>query len=105
MPYYAHAVIEDGANKYQPGDLVPDSISGLDELLECGSVSVEQFTREVTVDAKGRVIGDAHVEVFAGDFTTEDILNPEIETPSLGRPGDPEQVEHAAQHDSGESNA
>lgn len=105
MPYYAHAVIEDGSKKYQPGDLVPDSISGLDELLEHGSVSVEQFTREVTVDAKGRVIGDAHVEAFAGDFTGDEIDDPDTPTPSLGRPGDPEQVDHAARHDSGESNA
>ena len=51
------------------------------------------------------MIGDAHVEAFAGDFTGEDIDDPDTDTPSLGRPGDPEQVEHAANHDAGEGDA
>ncbi len=105
MPHYAHIVIEHGSTKYQPGDVVPDDLPGLDDLAEHGSVSTEQFTRQVTVDAQGRVIGDAHVETFAGDFTTDDIADPDTVTPSLGRPGDPEQVAHAAQHDSAEASA
>lgn len=105
MPHYAHTVIEHGSVKYQPGDVVPADLPGLDELADAGSVSTEQFTRQVTVDAQGRVIGDAHVECFAGDFTTEDIADPEIDTPSLGRPGDAEQFQHAQQHDAGEATA
>ena len=105
MPHYAHTVVEHGSTKYQPGDVVPDDLSGLDELIEHGSVSTEQFTRRVTVDGQGRVIGDAHVEAFAGDFTTDDIADPTIDTPSLGRPGDPEQLDHAARHDSAEVSA
>ena len=105
MPHYAHTVIEHGSVKYQPGDVVPDDLPGLDELADAGSVSTEQFTRQVTVDAQGRVIGDAHVETFAGDFTTEDILDPTVNTPSLGIPGDPAQVEHAANHDAGSADA
>lgn len=103
--FYAHAVLEHGPMKYQPGDVVPDSLPGLEELLERGAVSEQQFTREVTVDGQGRIIGDAHVEVFAGDFTTEQIADPAVSTPSLGRPGDPAQIEHAAQHDAGEATA
>lgn len=103
--FYAHSVIEHGSVKYQPGDRVPDDLPGLDELANYGSVSTEPFTRQVTVDAQGRVIGDAHVEAFAGDFTGEDIDDPDTDTPSLGRPGDPEQVEHAANHDAGEGDA
>lgn len=105
MPHYAHTVIEHGSVKYQPGDVVPADLPGLDELADAGSVSTEQFTRQVTVDAQGRVIGDAHVEAFAGDFTGQDIDDPETDTPSLGSPGDPEQVEHAANHDAGEADA
>lgn len=105
MPHYAHTVVEHGSVKYQPGQVVPDDLPGIDELLEHGSVSTEQFTRTVTVDAAGRVVGDAHVEAFAGDFTGDDIDDPDTDTPSLGRPGDTEQVAHAAQHDSGEADA
>ncbi len=105
MPYYAHTLIEHGSAKYQPGDVVPDDLPGLDELAAAGSVSAEQFTRTVTVDAQNRVIGDAHVETFAGDFTGDDIDDPDTTTPSLGRPGDPEQLAHADRHDSGEANA
>lgn len=95
MPHYAHTLIEHGSVKYQPGSVVPDGLPGLDELAAAGSVSTEQFTRQVTVDGQGRVIGDAHVEAFAGDFTTDDIADPDVVTPSLGRPGDPEQLAHA----------
>ena len=105
MPHYAHTLIEHGSTKYQPGDVVPDDLPGLDELAAHGSVSTEQFTRTVQVDALGRVIGDAHVECFAGDFTTDDIADPSVDTPSLGRPGDAEQFEHAARHDSAEVSA
>ena len=47
MPHYAHTVVEHGSTKYQPGDVVPDDLSGLDELIEHGSVSTEQFTRQI----------------------------------------------------------
>ena len=105
MPHYAHTVVEHGSTRYQPGDVVPDDLPGIDELAAAGSVSTEQFTRTVQVDAQNRIIGDAHVEAFAGDFTGEQIDDPDTDTPSLGRPGDPEQVAHAAQHDAGEADA
>ena len=106
MPHYAHAVIEHGSIKYQRGDLVPDDLPGLDELVEYGSVSSEPYVRTITVDAQGRPIGDAHVEAFAGDFTTEQIADPDVDTPSLGRPGDVAQLEHAAANaDAGEASA
>ena len=105
MPHYAHTVVEHGSTRYQPGDVVPDDLPGIDELAAAGSVSTEQFTRTVQVDAQNRIIGDAHVEAFAGDFTGEEIDDPDTPTPSLGRPGDHEQVAHAAQHDAGEADA
>lgn len=105
MPFYAHTVIEHGSVKFEPGHVVPNDLPGIEELIEHGSVSTEQFTRQVTVDGHGRVIGDAHVEAFAGDFTTDDIADPAVDTPSLGRPGDPEQLDHAARHDSAEVSA
>lgn len=103
MPHYAHTLIEHGPAKYEAGHVVPDDLPGLDELVAAGSVSTEPFTRQVTVDGQGRVIGEAHVEAFAGDFTTEQIADPGTETPALGRPGDPAQVNHAA--DSGGTDA
>lgn len=105
MPHYAHTLIEHAGVKYQPGQIVPDDLSGLTDLADAGAVSTEQFTRQVTVDAQGRVIGDAHVECFAGDFTTDEIADPDVDTPSLGRPGDAEQFQHAQQHDAGEATA
>lgn len=105
MPHYAHTLIEHAGSKYPAGSVVPDDLPGLDELAAAGSVSTEQFVRTVQVDAQNRVIGDAHVEAFAGDFTGQDIDDPETDTPSLGSPGDPEQVEHAANHDAGEADA
>ena len=107
MPHYAHTVVEHGDTKYPAGALVPDDLPGLADLLEFGSVSTEPFTRKVIVDAENRVIDPnaAHVEAFAGDFTGEEIDDPDTDTPSLGRPGDPEQVEHAATYDAGEADA
>lgn len=99
MPYYAHEVVEVGNKRYDLGDVIPEDLPGLDEILEHGTaVHPEPYTRQVTVDAQGRVQGEAHVEAFAGDFTSEQIADPEVDTPSLGSPGDPAQVEHAATH-------
>lgn len=102
--YYAQTLIEHNG-LIRPGQVVPDDLPGLEELVAAGSVSTEPWTRTITVDAQNREIGAAHVEAFAGDFTTEEILDPEVDTPSLGIPGDPAQVEHAANHDAGSADA
>ena len=103
MPHYAHVRVEHGSTLYPPGAVVPDDLPGLDDLIAYGSVSTEPFTRKVVVDAQNRVIdpNSARVEAFAGDFTADDIDDPDTDTPSLGPPDSDEQIQHATQHDEG----
>lgn len=39
MPLYAQCAIRDQGTTYKPGDEVPEDLSGLDELVEAGSVA------------------------------------------------------------------
>jgi hypothetical protein len=43
MTLFAHALIEVGDTKYKRGDLVPEDLPGLDELIEGGAVSPETY--------------------------------------------------------------
>jgi hypothetical protein len=85
MAHYAHTLLEHNDRRYQPGDVVPDDLPGLEALVAAGSVSTEPFTRQVTVDGAGRVLGDGpQVARFNGDFTPEQIIDTEVDTPLLG---------------------
>lgn len=61
MPHYAHVHLEDPRTdrKYQPGDLVPDDLPGLSELVEHGSAGTSRPERRVVALADGTVIRES----------------------------------------------
>lgn len=50
MPYFAHALIElEDGSRIQRGDTVPDELPGLEDLLESGAVSEDEYDAEADV--------------------------------------------------------
>lgn len=96
MPLYAHAHLEDPRSGvvYKPGDAVPEDLPGVDELVDGGAVDDTKPERNVIADSDGNVILEVdsggvvnrtqHIKRFDGDFTPEEIKDPDTETPLAG---------------------
>ena len=96
MSLYAQCLIEDPrtGTKYIPGDVVPEGIPGLDDLIAGGAVGDAKPERNVRVNSDNRVIREIdeagivnrtqHIKRFDGDFTPEEIKDPLVETPLAG---------------------
>lgn len=79
MPHYAHVHLEDPRTdrKYAPGDVIPDDLPGLDELVEHGSAGTSLPERRIVTNGEGQVIREIdaagienrtkHVKRFDGD--------------------------------------
>jgi hypothetical protein len=62
---FAHATIIDpreGRHRYEPGDQVPDDLPGLDELVEAGSVSDEEYVPPVEETAAVNLVSVAEID-------------------------------------------
>lgn len=83
---YAQTLIEDGDSRYKRGDVVPDSLPGLDDLIAEGTVGPDKPTDTVTIDTDGNIVGDdqPHIARYDGKFTSKQIADPKVETPLLG---------------------
>lgn len=92
MPHYAHVHLEDPRTdrKYAPGDLVPDDLPGLAELVEYGSAGTSLPERRVVALADGTVIREidsagienrtAHVKRYDDAGELVDVVQPQRTT-------------------------
>lgn len=79
---YAHARIEhpESGEVYERGDTVPDDLPGLDELVEYGSLSDEEFTdpdpygKIPTIDDSLLYLNEARNKLLSGEITEEEFL-------------------------------
>lgn len=73
MSYYAHAEFETEGQRYRRGDSVPADLEGLDELLEGGAVSEDEYDPAVdVVPMPDTVEIDGVVYKKAGDSAGEE---------------------------------
>lgn len=80
---FAQTVVEYGDTRWNPGDLVPDALPGIDELRASGAVASQPPTAALR-DGSGALIDTKHIKRFDGDFSPEDIADPDTDTPLLG---------------------